>query len=41
MKYAVRMGSGVMIYTPRLINIGSGILKLLVRNRRTDQKEIA
>jgi hypothetical protein len=28
MKYAVQMGSGAMIFTPRFINIGSGIQKL-------------
>jgi hypothetical protein len=29
MKYAVEMGSGVMIYIPSLIKIGSGIQKLI------------
>jgi hypothetical protein len=29
MKYAVEMGSGVMIYTPGFIMIDSGIQKLL------------
>jgi hypothetical protein len=28
MKYAVEVGSGAMIYTPRFIKIGSGIQKL-------------
>jgi hypothetical protein len=29
MKYAVGMGSGVMIYIPSFIKIGSGIQKLI------------
>jgi hypothetical protein len=29
MKYAVKMGSGAMIYVPSLIKIGSGIQKLM------------
>jgi hypothetical protein len=29
MQYAVEMGSGAMIYTPSLIKIGSGVLKLV------------
>jgi hypothetical protein len=29
MKYAVQMGSGVMIYVPGFIEIGSGIQKLI------------
>jgi hypothetical protein len=29
MKYAVEMGSGVMIYMPSFIKIGSGIQKLI------------
>jgi hypothetical protein len=29
MKYAVEMGSGVMIYIPNFIKIGSGIQKLM------------
>jgi hypothetical protein len=29
MKYALEMGSGAMIYIPSLINIGSGIQKLI------------
>jgi hypothetical protein len=28
MKYGVEMGSGVMIYIPSFVKIGSGILKL-------------
>jgi hypothetical protein len=28
MKYAVKMGSGAIIYTPSFIKIGSGIQKL-------------
>jgi hypothetical protein len=37
MKYAVEMGSGVMICIPSFINIGSGIQKLI----DTDNMEIA
>jgi hypothetical protein len=29
MKYAIKMGSGAMIYVPSLIKIGSGIQELL------------
>jgi hypothetical protein len=29
MKYGVEMGSGVMIYIPSFINIGSGVLKFM------------
>jgi hypothetical protein len=29
MKYAFEMGSGVMIYIPSFINIGSGVQKLI------------
>jgi hypothetical protein len=29
MKYAVEMGSGIMIYIPNFIEIGSGIQKLI------------
>jgi hypothetical protein len=29
MKYAIGMGSGVMIYMPSFVKIGSGIQKLL------------
>jgi hypothetical protein len=29
MKYGVEMGSGVMVYIPSFINIGSGIEKLI------------
>jgi hypothetical protein len=31
MKYAVEMGSGAVIYIPSLIQIGSGIQKLMGR----------
>jgi hypothetical protein len=42
MKYTVEMGSGVMIYIPSLIKIGSGILKLIRGiHRHTDGMEIA
>jgi hypothetical protein len=29
MKYAIRMGSGAIIFIPSFINIGSGIQKLI------------
>jgi hypothetical protein len=29
MKYAVEMGSGIMVYIPSFIKIGSGIQKLI------------
>jgi hypothetical protein len=29
MKYAVKMGSGVMIYIPSFMKIGSGVQKLI------------
>jgi hypothetical protein len=42
MKYAVEIGSGVMIYIPSFIKIGSGIQKLLGGIRKhTDSMEIA
>jgi hypothetical protein len=42
MKYAVEMGSVVMIYIPSLINIGSGIRKLIGGiQRHIDSMEIA
>jgi hypothetical protein len=42
MKYAVRMGSVAMIYIPNVMNIGSGILKLIGGiHRRTDRTAIA
>jgi hypothetical protein len=42
MKYAVEMGSGLMIYIPSLIQIGSGIQKLIGGiYRHTDSMEIA
>jgi hypothetical protein len=42
MKYAVEMGSGVIIYIPSFIKIGSGIKKL-IRGilRHTDSMGIA
>jgi hypothetical protein len=36
MKYAVWMGSNVMIYIPYFIKTGSGIRKLMDRGRFTD-----
>jgi hypothetical protein len=37
MKYAAEMGSGVMIYIPSFIKIGSGIRKLIKGiHRHTD-----
>jgi hypothetical protein len=43
MKYAVEMGSGVMIYIPSFIKIGSGIQKLIRghAHRHTHGMEIA
>lgn len=35
MKYVTEMGSGAMIYMPRLIKIGSGVQKL-IRTRREE-----
>jgi hypothetical protein len=41
MKYAVEIRSGVMIYIPSFIKIGSGIQKLIGGNHRhTDSMEI-
>jgi hypothetical protein len=41
MKYAVEVGSGVMIYIPSFIKIGSGIQKLVGGiHRHTDSMEI-
>jgi hypothetical protein len=33
MKYDIEMGSGVMIYVPSFIKIGSGIQKLFFQNK--------
>jgi hypothetical protein len=44
MKYAVEMGSGVMIYIPSFIKIGLGLQKLIGRIHRhidTESMEIA
>jgi hypothetical protein len=42
MKYAVEMGSGVMIYIPSFIKTGSGIQKLIRRiHRHTEATGIA
>jgi hypothetical protein len=42
MKYAIEMGSGVMIYMPSFINIGSGIQKLIRGiHRHTDRMVIS
>jgi hypothetical protein len=42
MKYAIEMGSGAMIHIPSLINIGSGIKKLIGGiHRHTDTMVIA
>jgi hypothetical protein len=35
MKYAVEMGSCVMMYTPNFIKIGSGILKFISGDTQT------
>jgi hypothetical protein len=35
MKYAAEMGSGIMIYISSFIKIGSGIQKLIRRNKQT------
>jgi hypothetical protein len=41
MKYAIEMGSGVMIYIPSFIKIGSGIQKLMGGiHRHTDSMVI-
>jgi hypothetical protein len=36
MKYAIERGSGVMIYIPSFIKIGSGIQKLMWGDTHTD-----
>jgi hypothetical protein len=36
MKYAVGMGSGVMIYIPSFVKIGSGIQKFMGGDANTD-----
>jgi hypothetical protein len=42
MKYAVEMGSGVIIYMPSFIKIGSGIDKLIGGiYRHTDSMEMS
>jgi hypothetical protein len=42
MKYAVETGSGVMIYIPSVMKIGSGIQKLIETiHRYTDNKAIS
>jgi hypothetical protein len=38
MKYAVEMGSGVMIYIPSFIKIGSGIHKLIRGDTQTHRQ---
>jgi hypothetical protein len=35
MKYAVELGSGVMVYIPNFIKIGLGIQKLIVGDTQT------
>jgi hypothetical protein len=41
MKYAVEMGSGVMIYIPSFVQTGSGIQKFIRGiHRHTDSMEI-
>jgi hypothetical protein len=40
MKYAIEMGSGVMIYVPSFMKIGSGVKKLL-QERYTESKVIS
>jgi hypothetical protein len=35
MKYAVEKGLGAMVYTPRVIKIGSGIQKLIGGDSQT------
>jgi hypothetical protein len=37
MQYAVEMGSGVMIYIPRFIKVGSGIQNLIWGNTKNTQ----
>jgi hypothetical protein len=41
MKYAFEMGSGVLIYIPSFIKIGSTIEKLIRSSDNTDSMEIA
>jgi hypothetical protein len=42
MKYDVERGSGVMIYKPSFIKVGSGIRKLIREiHRHTDRKEMS
>jgi hypothetical protein len=38
MKYAVEMGSGVMIYIPSLVKTGSGIQKLIRMDSQTHRQ---
>jgi hypothetical protein len=38
MKYSVKMGSGAMIYIPRLLKIGSGIQKLIGGDAQTHRQ---
>jgi hypothetical protein len=42
MKYAIEMGSGVMIYIPSFIKIGSGIQKLIggYTDTQTDWRDL-
>jgi hypothetical protein len=42
MKYAVEMGSGVMIYIPSFIKIGSGIQKFIegYTHTQTDGRDL-
>jgi hypothetical protein len=42
MKYAVEMSSGVMIYIPSFIKIGSGIQKLIggYTDTQTDDRDL-
>jgi hypothetical protein len=42
MKYAVEMGSGVMIYIPSFIKIGSGIQKFIggYTDTQTDGRDL-
>jgi hypothetical protein len=44
MKYAVEMGTGVMIFMPSFIRIGSGIQKMMwwgeFTDRQTDRQTI-
>jgi hypothetical protein len=38
MKYATELGSGAMIYIPSIINIGSGIEKLIEGDTQTHRQ---